>query len=316
MNDVHYPYVVSLLHFDTDPIVDQRSLGWAKQGPVNLTTINALFGSSMSLGTNKSLLGNSVYLALAPDSIWTVELFVRPNSLSFSKNGLFFNGDPGSNNSRYQLEANSDGSVGLYIQQGGGTGSVVALSPPGALQIGQWNHVAVCRNGQQYTLWINGQPSGSGLYSVIVSADNNFYLGLTRSAGTQWYFDGLVDEFRLTKGIERYKTAFTPATEPFPNQRPPYEISIAQTFGRSVELACYTIYGNLDNVDDTPAAACRVHLLAEDRLTYKSSTMTDALGQFHFFAPDFGVKKYSVICYDKTGLNRAVIGNDVTAELV
>ena len=82
-----------------------------------------------------------------------------------------------------------------------------------------WTHVAVVRSGTatgNVKLYVNG-----ALYATSsVAVTDNFNqtdplrIGLDR-IGTS-FFPGYTDEIRITKGIARYTSAFTPPTAPFP----------------------------------------------------------------------------------------------------
>ena len=78
-----------------------------------------------------------------------------------------------------------------------------------------WNHFAVVRNSGTTTMYINGASAGS------FSDSNNYVssriaLGAYRTLATQYSFPGYIDGFRITKGVARYTSAFTPPTTAHP----------------------------------------------------------------------------------------------------
>jgi hypothetical protein len=79
-----------------------------------------------------------------------------------------------------------------------------------------WHHIAVSRENSTTRFFFNGSQIGSG-----VSDSTNYGTSkpLTIGAGytnTQ-NFDGFIDELRITKGVARYTTTFTPSTTAFAN---------------------------------------------------------------------------------------------------
>jgi len=82
-----------------------------------------------------------------------------------------------------------------------------------------WYHVAVSGTAGSYKMFINGTQEGStytGATSLASSAP--LYIGVLiyNSAG-YGYFNGYIDEVRITNGIARYTGNFTPQTSAFPN---------------------------------------------------------------------------------------------------
>ena len=78
-----------------------------------------------------------------------------------------------------------------------------------------WNHYAVVRNSGTTTMYINGASAGS------FSDSNNYVssrvaLGAYRTLATQYSFPGYIDGFRITKGVARYTSTFTPPTTAHP----------------------------------------------------------------------------------------------------
>lgn len=82
-----------------------------------------------------------------------------------------------------------------------------------ALSLNTWYHIAVVRNGNTWTIYINGvsQASGTSTNSFGVATDpmiiNSSIFGNCILA--------YVDEFRVSKGIARWTSNFTPPTAPY-----------------------------------------------------------------------------------------------------
>jgi len=90
----------------------------------------------------------------------------------------------------------------------------------GALNTGQWYHIALCRASGSTRLFIDGTQSGS-----TYSDTNNYGATAPLGIGTYWSsgapvttdtLNGYIDDLRITKGIARYTANFTPPDEPFP----------------------------------------------------------------------------------------------------
>lgn len=140
---------------------------------------------------------------------WTVECFVKTtatgNSVMWSMDTSLFGSSFGG-----ILMAVS----GLFVSNANNAWNLLA-TPSASFNNGQWRHVAVCRLGSLFYVWIDGQPGGS---SPAVNADtigirgNAGVLSFGSTSGNVW--PGLIDEIRVSRGA-RYTTAFTPPTAPF-----------------------------------------------------------------------------------------------------
>jgi hypothetical protein len=73
-----------------------------------------------------------------------------------------------------------------------------------------WQHVAFTRASDQCRLFLNG----SGIASVVSNVGNNSSGVFTVGYGS---FNAYYDEVRVTKGIARYSSDFTPPSSPFPD---------------------------------------------------------------------------------------------------
>jgi hypothetical protein len=94
-----------------------------------------------------------------------------------------------------------------------GNGSSVVVTISGAATTNTWQHLAVTRNGNTFTLWINGTSAGTGTSSAtLAGSSRTVYIGYNGSS-TQ-YFTGNISNFRLLKGTALYTSTFTPPTSP------------------------------------------------------------------------------------------------------
>jgi hypothetical protein len=89
-----------------------------------------------------------------------------------------------------------------------------------AITTGAWNHVALVRSGSTMRFYINGvQDSNTGSVSGTLSASN---LSIGSSAIPQ-YWNGYIDELRITNGFARYTASFVTQSVQFPDTLPQYE---------------------------------------------------------------------------------------------
>jgi hypothetical protein len=75
-----------------------------------------------------------------------------------------------------------------------------------------WYHVATVRSGNTITHYINGTSIGSGTLIGAIYATTTLQIGTGAAGGS---FNGYIDDFRITKGIARYTTNFTPPAQAF-----------------------------------------------------------------------------------------------------
>lgn len=101
----------------------------------------------------------------------------------------------------------------MQIYSGGFVGT-------GTVPLNQWVHLAWCRTSGVLKQFIGGVQVFSGAFTNNLSATSpNTIIGMRSVYDTTNYpFGGYMDEFRVTKGIGRYTTTFTPPTEPFLNR--------------------------------------------------------------------------------------------------
>jgi hypothetical protein len=80
----------------------------------------------------------------------------------------------------------------------------------------QWVHIAVVRSGSTITHYTNGVANGTGTSSATYdSATFPLYIAASRDLAT--FATCFIDDLRITKGIARYTSAFTPPTAAFPD---------------------------------------------------------------------------------------------------
>ena len=87
------------------------------------------------------------------------------------------------------------------------------IVPSSTSSTGQWYHVAVVRSGSAVSMYIDGIQIGTQTYSGSISSRTG-YIGGNISNGTNGAFKGYIQDFRVTNGLARYTSNFTPPTKP------------------------------------------------------------------------------------------------------
>jgi hypothetical protein len=95
-------------------------------------------------------------------------------------------------------------------------GTVANVVSPSNFPTEQWSHLAVSRQGSSFRLFFDGTQVATSTSAVTGIPSTAAAVG-ARDANGNNALNGYIDEFRVTKGIARYTTNFTPPTAPFPD---------------------------------------------------------------------------------------------------
>ncbi len=203
--DPYFANVSLLLHGDGanagTSITDSGSLNVTvtRHGSVMLDTSTRKFGSASILFTLTSSDYISIPTVYFGSNAYTIEGWLRVASF------------PGG----YQTIAVDAGGSGIYINSSHQLTWYYAgdNANSAALTAGVWYHFAAVRIGSTITLYLNGVGHSYTFPS---------YLDLINIGGHgSEFFNGNIDEFRVTNGVARYLTDFTPPTDAFPDTGPP-----------------------------------------------------------------------------------------------
>lgn len=182
------------------------------------TTVSKFGGSSVYFdGTGDRIVIPSVPALQFGTGNFTVEFWLNltardtsgaaifNNYNSFTTGALgFFAGHGSSSVTKYQVAVN---------------GTFPAIVSSASVTYGQWDHFAIVRNGNTLTLYINGVADGTfNMTGITINGVGNFWwLGSAQDASSNYELNGYIDDFRITKGVARYTSNFTPPTTAFPN---------------------------------------------------------------------------------------------------
>jgi len=87
----------------------------------------------------------------------------------------------------------------------------------GTLASTQWVHVALSRSGSSTRLFLDGVQTGSTYSDTNNYIDSPVRVGGANDGSSVASINGYIDDLRITKGIARYTSNFTPPTAPFPD---------------------------------------------------------------------------------------------------
>ena len=138
---------------------------------------------------------------------FTIEFFARWNSFS-NVNITIDTRSTGSSWNGLVIYTDVNGTIAVYS-------GITTFITGSALQVNQWYFVALSRASGTTRLFIDGVQSGALASDTRNYTDQNFFAGRTNESATN-YFSGYIDDLRITKGVARYGSAFTPPQSAFP----------------------------------------------------------------------------------------------------
>ena len=215
VGDVYFPQTKLLLPFDgtngatTTSDSSNRNATVTFNGNASISTVRSKFGSSSchfdGSGDYIDVGGSSLRAALDSGD-FTLEFWLNIDALTGNSyqslitnygtgNGgwaIYFN-----NSSPYQVYWwHYNGSGWVYLNQSQGTRTAITLDT--------WHHIALTRSGNDFRLFLNGTQEDSVTDSNNITASNGaVHSGLRL---------GAINDIRITPGIARYTSNFTPPT--------------------------------------------------------------------------------------------------------
>ena len=163
--------------------------------------------------------GTGDYLSVPDDADWdfgsgdfTIDAWVNTADLSGTRGIVGQYQDL--TNDAYYLKVLTDGSLGAQIFLGN-VAIISLVSTAGQITINNWYHLALVRNGNDWNIYKNGVsvanisdgdavPNYTGMLTVGAHYD-----------GSQSLFFGNIDELRISKGVARWTSNFTPPASPY-----------------------------------------------------------------------------------------------------
>ena len=86
------------------------------------------------------------------------------------------------------------------------------ISIGGVLSTGTWYHVAVVRSGSTITTYLDGTSQSSATFTSSIGSTSKAVGIGSEAPWTGFYFNGYLDDIRITNGVARYTANFTPPT--------------------------------------------------------------------------------------------------------
>ena len=219
-----------LLHMDgtngSTNFVDELGHSMTAYGNAQISTAQKVFGTGSGLfdGTGdylKTLLGTDFNFGTGN---FTIETRIRPTNLNIDGNAqILFDFCQDANNeiSAYFGTSGYNNRLVFRAVSGGVTQALyIEVSTPTILTINTWAHLAFVRIGSTLKIFVNGNEiTLSPTTAISTNSMPTFtsgYLAIgafSDGGGTAYY--GYLDEVRISNGIARWTSNFTPPTNPY-----------------------------------------------------------------------------------------------------
>ena len=216
-----------LCNFTNAGIIDNAMmLNLETQTNAKISTTQSKFGgSSMSFDGSSALSIPYNSLLNFGAGNFTIEFWTYVTATPSAEQYFLSTGPAGGGGAHrgFRMAAHNGSAAGIYFYAGGIASNAETLlgSFP---SINAWHHIAIVRNGTTITGYVDGTALGTTINASttainnIVSGEYSFVGALqdTAPAGRLFY-NGYIDDLRITNGYARYTTNFTPTTNSFPN---------------------------------------------------------------------------------------------------
>jgi hypothetical protein len=207
-----------LLNFTNAGIIDST----AKNDLVTVNSAQISTAQSKFGGASMLFDGTTDYLTSASDSNfdfgsgdWTIECWLYINTAK-TYNGYYGKRQAGGFGLTLQID--SSGTLSISASTSGSSWALAGASLGSGYSASAWMHVAVVRSGTTITGYRNGVSTGTQTLSGSIFVATGYPATIGSANDTNQEFNGYIDDFRITKGIARYTSNFTPQTSQWQDQ--------------------------------------------------------------------------------------------------
>ena len=212
VGDVYFPQTKLLLPFNganaatTTSDLSNTNATVTFNGNSQISTAQSKFGGSSlyfdgTAGDNVTLPAGSAYQF---DADFTIEMWFYMNALNTYS--LLYSSYGSAATGALELQIRS----GISYKIRAWYNSNSAFDSNTSISTGQWYHFALTRSGTTVTYWLNGTSDGTMTLSGQMGRDDQtIKIG---ADGSSYTFNGYIDDMRVTNGVARYTSTFTPPT--------------------------------------------------------------------------------------------------------
>jgi len=148
---------------------------------------------------------------------FTIDFWIKFNSLSGFQELVSQWGGGGSNGSLTIIKFNTNNLKVFYSTDGS---SEVQVNSTFTFSDTNFHHIALVRDGNTLRFFVDGVAEGTDDWTGVTLFNSTRPLNISTSAdGGSNPVDGWIDEVRISKGIARFTTAFTPPTDQYFNSQ-------------------------------------------------------------------------------------------------
>jgi hypothetical protein len=208
-------YTKLLLHLDNN-VTDSENT------PKTVTNNGVTFSSSVKkFGTHSGVFDGSSYLTV-PDSDdfafgngdFTIDSWVNYSDLSGHRT-LCGQWPSGSSTLWYCNHRGAEGKLEIYFQKNGAEVAYYVTQASVNFTTNTWHHIAFVRSGNNCYIFADGVSKTLDCSTAFSSTDVGnpaglLLIGTNREASLVNFMQGKIDELRISKGIARWTSNFTP----------------------------------------------------------------------------------------------------------
>jgi hypothetical protein len=127
------------------------------------------------------------------------------------------------------IAGNANNALGVFFYSGSSSGPATNIwvyvfgvatvfQPAISISLGQWNHYALVRSSGTWRLFVNGAQIATSTTSGTTNILGQKTIGWRNQSSFLNYYNGYIDDLRITRGYARYTANFTPQRSQWQDQ--------------------------------------------------------------------------------------------------
>jgi len=218
--------------------IDSAGKIWTVIGNSQIDTAQSKFGGASGLfDANGDYVQSADHTDFDLTGDFTIDFWVQHNGLNGYQTYLS-RGDGNTGNAYLMIRKDNANRLDAFIRDSNGA-LIGRIQPANTLSANTWYHIAYVRSGGNFYLFLNGSLAGSATSSAA-GADTNYVLQVGKHPQNVDYMAGWLDELRISKGVARWTTNFTPPTAPYGGGSNPVPTNTPVPTSTSIPLSTAT----------------------------------------------------------------------------